>query len=181
MAGNSSELWRAVWMPLACIAGMCPIAAGRDRNGERGIRVCSCPQLCLCLQKSLHWNKIPGFFSLPSHRLSVQPCLDVSDLWAYSPLVKMGLTRLSKLLWNTGMSLLSECAEQHYCVSSDLSVWNFAKGRGKEATVDSSPAQRSCKQMVFAYRIFCSGATPLQRSSFLMIAGGLNSGYIWNS
>lgn len=122
----------------------------------------------------------PRFFSLPSHRVR-NPCLDVSDLWAYFPLVKMGLTRLSKLLWNTGMSLLSECAKQHYCISSDLSVWNFAKGRGKEATVDSSSAQRSCKQMVFAYRIFCSSATLLQRSPFLMIAGGLNSGYIWNS
>lgn len=66
MAGNSSELWRAAWMPLACIAGVCPMAAGRDRNGERGIRVCSCPQLCLCLQKSLHWSKIPGFFPYPA-------------------------------------------------------------------------------------------------------------------
>lgn len=74
----------------------------------------------------------------------------------------MGLTRLSKVLWNTGMSLLCECAKQHYCISSDLSVWNSAKGRGKEATVDSSSAQRSCKQMVFAYRRFWSGATPLQ-------------------
>uniref|UniRef100_A0A8D2PMS9 MAX dimerization protein 4 n=1 Tax=Zosterops lateralis melanops TaxID=1220523 RepID=A0A8D2PMS9_ZOSLA len=26
----------AAWMPLACISGVCPVAAGRDRNGERG-------------------------------------------------------------------------------------------------------------------------------------------------
>lgn len=127
----------------------------------------------------LGWS--PSLDSLPSHEFSVQPCLDFSDLCAYSPFVKMGLTRLSKLLWNIGTKLLSECAKQRYCISSDLSVWNFAKGRGKEATVESSSAQRSCKQMVFAYRICCSGATLLQRSSFLIISGGLNSGYIWNS
>lgn len=147
--------------------------------GERGI--CSLPQLHLCLQKSLGWSEVPVFSSLASHSFSVQPRLDFSDLWACPPFVKMGLPRLSKLLWNIGMKLISECAKQCYCISSDLSVWNFAKGRGKEATVESSSAQRSCKQMVFAYRICCSGATLLQSSSLLIISGGLNSGYIWNS
>lgn len=105
----------------------------------------------------------------------------VELLWVYFPFLKLGLARLSKLLWNLGMKILHKCAKQHYYISSDLLLWNFAKGRGEEATVESSSAERSCKQMVFAYRMCYPSATVLQRSSFLMIAGGLNSGYIWSS
>lgn len=175
MAGSRSELCRAAWMPLPCVERLCLTALGGE--GSWGLQLpCSLPELHLPAKTTgLEWS--PSSPSSPS----VQPCLGFSDLWAYSPFVKMGLTSLCKLLWNIGMKWLAGCAKQRYCISSDLSVWNFAKGRGKEATVESSSAQRSCKQMVFAYRMCGSGATLLQRSSFFIISGGLNSGYIWNS
>lgn len=115
----------------------------------------------------------PRVSSLPSHRLSVQPCLDVSD----PTLLKMGL---SKLLWDTGRTLLSECAKQHRWFPVTFQSETRPKGGERKPpltrAVHRDPANRWC-----LHRGYSVGVQLHYNALLFMIAGGLNSGSIWSS
>lgn len=179
MAGNSSELWRAAWMPLACIAEcvllqQAGIGMGRGGSGSAAAHssVCACRNPCIGTKSQVFGLTQPQVVCSLAWMSQISEHTPLWLRWDWPGWAKCSETQV----WASCVSVPSSITAFQVTFQSETLPKGGERKPRLTRALHRDPANRWC------LHIGDSGRVQLHYNSwFLMIAGGLNSGYIWNS